>query len=172
MFGYVRPLKGELKVREFEEFKAEYCGLCRELRREFGFAASLTLNYDLTVFAMLLATEKIEYTYCRCVASPIRKKCVCVADFGIKSAAQISVLLAWYKLRDDVKDGGFLASFKARFASLFLRRAYKKAKEERPKEDELISKNLNELSDIEREGTDSIDCLLYTSKRLRFFLLS
>ena len=150
-------MKGELKVREFEEFKAEYCGLCRELRKNFGFAASLTLSYDFTVFAMLLASDKVEYAYCRCAASPFKRKCVCTADFGICSAAQIGVLLAWHKLRDDVKDGKFFSSLKARIESLLLRRAYKKAKKQRPEEDDYIAERLAELAEIEKESPDSID---------------
>ena len=41
MFGYVRPFKSELLVREYDQYKAAYCQLCRALREHYGRAASL-----------------------------------------------------------------------------------------------------------------------------------
>ena len=41
MFGYVRPYKSEMLVREFEQYKAVYCELCRVLGREYGLLARL-----------------------------------------------------------------------------------------------------------------------------------
>lgn len=36
MFGFIRPVKSELKVREVERFQIVYCGLCHEIRRRYG----------------------------------------------------------------------------------------------------------------------------------------
>lgn len=33
MFGYLLPLKAELKVREFDTYRAHYCGVCFALRK-------------------------------------------------------------------------------------------------------------------------------------------
>ncbi len=41
MFGYVRPLKPELLVREYSQYKAVYCQLCRVLGQEYGPLAGL-----------------------------------------------------------------------------------------------------------------------------------
>ena len=51
MFGYVRPYKDELRVREYEQYKAIYCGLCRALGKNYGVLSRLTLSYDCTLFA-------------------------------------------------------------------------------------------------------------------------
>ena len=48
MYGYVRPVKGELKIREYEYFRAAYCGLCEALKRRCGLLARFVVNYDLT----------------------------------------------------------------------------------------------------------------------------
>lgn len=48
MFGYVRPNRDELKVRELRDYEALYCGLCRALGRRHGFFARFFLNYDFT----------------------------------------------------------------------------------------------------------------------------
>ena len=41
MFGYVRPFKSELLVREYDQYKAAYCQLCRALREHYGWAGLL-----------------------------------------------------------------------------------------------------------------------------------
>ena len=53
MFGYVLPSRDRLDARERERFRAVYCGLCHTLRERYGFAASLLLNYDFTILAIL-----------------------------------------------------------------------------------------------------------------------
>jgi hypothetical protein len=42
MFGYIEPLKCELKVHEFETYKAYYCGLCKA---EYSWAASSVIMW-------------------------------------------------------------------------------------------------------------------------------
>lgn len=33
MFGYIRIYEPELKMKDFRRYKAYYCGLCQELKR-------------------------------------------------------------------------------------------------------------------------------------------
>lgn len=33
MFGYVTPCKMELKIKEYEKFRAYYCGLCKTIKK-------------------------------------------------------------------------------------------------------------------------------------------
>ena len=158
MFGYVRPLKGDLRVREFEEFRAVYCGLCHALRRRCGFRARFIVNYDFVFLAMLLSEkERAEFEFRRCVASPLRKKCLAVNDPAIDLAADYSVILTYWKLRDGVRDGGFFESMAARLLSLLLRRAYKKAVRRNPEFDAVTRLNLDGLGELEREGCPSLD---------------
>ena len=53
MFGYIKIAKPELKVKEYEMYKAVYCSLCRELGKSYGFLSRLTLSYDFTFLALL-----------------------------------------------------------------------------------------------------------------------
>ena len=46
MFGYIKPAKAELKVKEWEAYQGIYCGLCKQLARRYGWFARMTLNYD------------------------------------------------------------------------------------------------------------------------------
>lgn len=158
MFGYVRPLKGELKVREYERFKAVYCGLCHSLRRRCGFAARFVVNFDFTFLAMLLSeAENPCWTYRRCIASPFKKKCCHCSDPALDVAADYSVILAYWKLKDAVADEGCLKSLGSRLSLLLLRTAYRKAARNSPGFDELTRTKLSELSGLEREHCESID---------------
>lgn len=47
MFGYIKPFKAELKVKEWEAYQGIYCGLCKQLAQRYGLFARMTLNYDL-----------------------------------------------------------------------------------------------------------------------------
>ena len=39
MFGYIRPRRDTLLVRDYDRYRAAYCGLCRALGKRCGFAA-------------------------------------------------------------------------------------------------------------------------------------
>ena len=54
MFGYIVVHKPELKVREYETYRASYCGLCHSLKRRQGRLGQLTLSFDMTFLALLL----------------------------------------------------------------------------------------------------------------------
>ena len=71
MFGYVLPSRDRLDERERERFRAVYCGLCHTLRERYGFAASLLLNYDFTLLAILLSSgDEESCTVRRCAVHP------------------------------------------------------------------------------------------------------
>ena len=53
MFGYIKADKPEMKIKEFEIYKAVYCSLCKELGKSYGLLARLTLSYDFTFLALL-----------------------------------------------------------------------------------------------------------------------
>ena len=57
MFGYVRPLPDELKVRDLRVWREDYCGLCRCLGTRYGFAARFLLSYDITFLYGLLTLD-------------------------------------------------------------------------------------------------------------------
>ncbi len=159
MFGYIRPLKPELKVKDFEKFKACYCSLCHTLGKEYGFSARFILNFDFTFMTMLLwdADKPVSYTAKRCPMSPFRKKCMCCHSDSLSVSAGYSLILAWWKLKDSVKDDTFFKALLARLGMLFLRRAYKKAAKRYPEFDSVVRDQLEALSELENENCKSID---------------
>ncbi len=156
MYGYVRPAKDELKVKEFERFRSAYCGLCETLRRRCGLAARFVVNYDLTFLVMALSPP-CRTQERRCLAHPVSKRpCLC-GDALLDDAADYSVILAWWKLRDDLCDGTFPERVRARAAMLFLRRAYRAASVRNEAFDKNTQLRLAELRRLEEERSDSID---------------
>ena len=51
MFGYVKPDIRELKVKEYDAYRAIYCGICKSTGRSLGQAARLALTYDAVFLA-------------------------------------------------------------------------------------------------------------------------
>lgn len=131
MFGYVKPYRPELRLRELEEYKAVYCGLCRELGRAYGLTARFTLSYDFAFLAMMLTSldEDIcpSVEKCRCIAHPFRKQCRCTGNEAISLSARAAVILTYYKLLDDISDRGFFKKIAALFMMPFAKKARKKA---------------------------------------------
>ena len=102
MFGYVTPDKGEMKVREYECYRAVYCGLCMQLKADYGFVSRMLLNYDLVTVALLadgISGEKGSPCMKRCMANPLRRRCMHAGPQGLRLAAASLVLLSWYKLQ-------------------------------------------------------------------------
>lgn len=159
MFGYVRPVREELKVRQWEEYNAAYCGLCHTLGRRYGFFPRLFLHYDFTFLAMLLAApvERPVTEGRRCIACPHKKKCVLTADPGLDAAADASVILTYHQLRDKALDSGLWKGLAARLLAVLLRPAYGKAAGYRPDFDRAVLDNLARLHQLEREKCPTLD---------------
>lgn len=160
MFGYVRPLEGELKVWQLEAYKGVYCGLCHGLNRQCGFAARFVLSYDFVFLAMLLdeGQEPCAAVKRRCVAHPFAKrKCVECQGDAMKLAAEETVILTYYKLLDDFADEGLGKRLAARLAALALRPAYRRAAKKRGEFDRQVKQWLGELSQLERAASEKLD---------------
>ena len=53
MFGYVKPESAELLVKEYEFYKATYCGICRAMKKYIGISAPATITYDSVFLALM-----------------------------------------------------------------------------------------------------------------------
>ncbi|MEG1577185.1 MAG: DUF5685 family protein [Oscillospiraceae bacterium] len=159
MFGYVRPLRGELKVKDLEAYEAVYCGLCHTLGNRYGFAARMTLNYDFVFLTMLLAHGEGTFHACtkRCAAHPAHKKNVCAAGPAMEAAADESLILTYWKLRDNVADSGFWKGLPARVSAAILHGGYQKAAALRPEFNSAVVLHLKELQELEAANSPSLD---------------
>ena len=129
MFGYVRPFQPELKCKDYDLYRATYCGLCRCLRRRYGLVAPMFLNFDFTFLALLLWEPEEDFAPCRgrCYANPLRRLPMCPESRALEEAADESVILSWWKLQDSVQDEGLWKSLPSRALSVLLGPAYRKA---------------------------------------------
>lgn len=158
MFGYVTPLKGELKVKEYELFRAYYCGICNSIKRDFGNIPRMTLNYDMTFLAILLDglnKSKIDIIHKTCIAHPINKRNIVIDNKATSYAAAMNISLFYFKVLDDVKDDNDLRS---KFLSLALSPYKRKFSHSVKKINDIIESNLTILSNYEdKKNFSSID---------------
>ncbi len=171
MFGYVRPHKAELLMREFDEYKAVYCTLCKELQKNYGRRAKFVLSYDITFYTMLAldldrATPKVVRG--RCTSNPL-KKCnyTCLGEPSYKKGAALNVLMAYYKFVDTIEDENFFKSLTARFLKFLLSKPRKKAEKDFPLMAQAVKNFSDEQALVESAKDFSIDaCCEPTAKAL------
>lgn len=158
MFGYVLPPLEELPEEESQRFRRAYCGLCHTLGRRYGPAARFILNYDFTFLAILLSEGGPRtISSGRCFASPIKKRDFLEPDSAMELAADESVILAYWQLRDGVADHDWFHGLKYRSLSAVLEPAYRKAAQARPGFDARTREQLALLSELETERCSSMD---------------
>ena len=158
MFGYVRPPLGDLPKTETERFRKMYCGLCHTLKTRYGVAAQFILNYDFTYLAILLSDpEEPETLSGRCIRHPVHDCAFLQENEAMALAADESVILAYWQLRDGIADHNWFHGLKYRSLSVVLEPAYRKAANLRPAFDEAVRRQLNLLAELEQQNCDSID---------------
>ncbi|MGN1451922.1 MAG: DUF5685 family protein [Eubacteriales bacterium] len=159
MYGYIRPLKPELRIREFELYNAAYCGLCHTLGREYGLLARFAVNYDCTLPVLMSSPAEAALCKKRCPARFGRKKSCLCGGGGLDMTAAAAVILARHKLLDTVSDGGFFKRLSARVVLGISGRKFRRAASRWPEFAENAEKHLSELSRIESSGDSSPDIL-------------
>ena len=159
MFGYVIPVQSELKVREWEQFRGAYCGLCHSLRDAYGPLARFVLNYDFTFLAILLShgADEVLYERRRCAAKFFWRRRCCQGGEPFRQAAGYSLILTRWRLRDQVTDSGFFKGLPYRLTGLLLGRAFRKAAGDFPAFDAHCRIQLEILRDLEKTESGDLD---------------
>ena len=167
MLGYVRAYKPELKFREYDVYKGVYCTLCKTLLRRYSPLGQLFLSYDAAFLALVLSALSPECpaeSASRCCYNPAKKCLSCgrgdVQDF----CADISVLLFYYKILDDLHDRGFWRRVLAAIVFPIAWLMRRKARRIRPDADSIISLMMREQADREAEDA-SLDAAAEPSAR-------
>lgn len=156
MFGYVNIYKNELKIKDYNLFRAYYCGLCKSLGKMYNQAVRLGLSYDMTFLAII--ADSLDD------AEPVLKKEGCIKHIGshavcsnnkyIDYSADASIILSYHKLTDDINDDKSVRAYLARMAYV---RAVRKAGSKHPELSEVVKSRLSELSELEEGGCASVD---------------
>jgi hypothetical protein len=157
MFGYILPEKPELKMKEYELFRAYYCGVCKSIGKRHGQISRVTLNYDSTFLALLLSSlveERVDVKRERCIVHPLQKRAIVKNNLLIDYAADMNIILAYYKLEDDWKDERSKKSFAV---MQVLKPAFRKIRVNHKEKCGIIEARLEELSALEKQKCSSID---------------
>lgn len=157
MFGYVKIHKDELKIKEYNMFKAYYCGVCFAIKEKFGNFARTALSYDVTFLALLLSSlseEKPKICQKKCISNPFKKRPVIACDDVLEYAAAVNVILTYYKIKDDLKDG---FSPKASLFAPFTFPSSRKVKKLYKKVFASVGVKLSALTELEKARSGDVD---------------
>lgn len=155
LFGYITPLKAELKVKDFTKFRSYYCGLCFELKNSAGNIPRMALNYDMTFISILLDSLSIKENNIeikRCLPHPTDKKPLILNNDALRYTAAISLSLYYYKLNDNILDDNNL---KSKLLAKVFHPYQKKTNKYIRTINEIIKTNLNFLNELEKNKSFS-----------------
>ena len=156
MFGYVLPRRDRLSEEAQVRYHAAYCGLCRALKLEYGFAARFLVNYDMTFLIVLLTglyeltNESSEIT---CALHPTRKRQVWINE-ATDYAADMNLIVAYHNLIDDWKDEK--AYTKKAFAKM-LDKDYARVIEKYPRQVHAVEEFMRKTDEVEARGETNLD---------------
>lgn len=161
MFGYVTIYKPELKIKEYEAYKGVYCTLCKEMGKEYGALSRFLLSYDGAFYVMYklgLSKDNINVTNSRCTFNPCKKcmKITCDSDV-YKLASTITVVLAYFKLVDNLHDSSLLKKILLYFLLPYFSLLKNKAKKKYPEIFKTVEDGMKKQFEIERESNPSPD---------------
>ncbi len=159
MFGYVRADTLELKVKEYELYRATYCGICRAMRRCCSCTSCMALSYDSVFLALLrltLSEETATLKRRRCIVHPLKKRTMMEGCDSIDYTARVGGVLAYEHIMDNVHDSRGLRKLGANLARPFAAHWAKKACLPTDLRDQ-ITDALQSQSKLEAQKCDSPD---------------
>lgn len=161
MFGYIKPFKPEMKMREFDIYKGIYCSLCKHMGKKFGALSRLTLSYDCTFLALVLMAIQGScsgFKDSRCAVNPLKKCMVCNDQNDIfEFSGAVSIIMSYYKIMDDINDNMGISKLRAYALLPIISRPYRKAKKLHPEIDSIVNRYINSQSEIERTSENGVD---------------
>ncbi len=156
MFGYISINRDELKIKDYDRYRAYYCGVCRSLRNRLGNIGRLTLSFDMTFLAILLdglydLDSRREKRRC---APHMIKAHDSLEGEAASYAADMNILLAYDDLRDKWFDSGNAGAKAAAF--LLIRKRNRIAKLY-PEQAEAVKTYTEKLHELEKNGEKNIE---------------
>ena len=156
MFGYIQANVKELKIREYEQYRAYYCGLCHELKKRYGRRGQFLLSYDMTFLLMLLIAlyePEETRTKSRCIPHPLKRH-EQIRNEITSYAADMTILLSYRKAADDWQDE---RSVKGRLLRDLLERDNRKTAAGYPRQAGELGRCVKELLAAEKSGSRDPD---------------
>ncbi|MDO4333298.1 MAG: DUF5685 family protein [Eubacteriales bacterium] len=111
MFGYLRPYKDEMRLKDIRKYSTYYCALCNQIRKDYGFFWTAFLNYE-SVYTLLFLESFKEYPEksltLRCHLNPFMKKKLQINGDILAYSAFVNMALLDLKFEDNEYDGNKL----------------------------------------------------------------
>lgn len=158
MFGYIAINKAEMKFKDFDVYQSYYCGLCKNLKEQYGRSGQLTLSYDMTFLIVLLSglyEPSEECSRVSCIAHPLQKHNTRINEYT-SYAADMNLVLSYYKSKDDWDDE---RKKKGLIASKMLESKMHSIKEKYPEKTAFIAAKLKQIRLNEEAGVTDIDTM-------------
>lgn len=162
MFGYIRIAKPELKVKEYEMYKAVYCSLCKTLGKHYGILSRLTLSYDFTFLALLNISLKEGCTMVerkRCAFNPIKKCNYCKDTDNLKMPSAVAMIMLYYKISDNIADEKGLKKLGFLCLKPIFKGAYIKASKLYPEARNIVAEYIENQSELEKKDCNQLDAI-------------
>jgi len=160
VFGYVKACKPELKIKEYETYKAVYCSLCKKLGKSYGILSRFTLSYDFTFLALLNMSLKDGcdgFERKRCAFNPLKKCNYCKNLDAIDMPAAAAMIMLYYKILDNIADErGFKKAGYWCLKPIFSR-THKKAAKLYPQIETAVAEYIAKQNSLEKAMCASID---------------
>lgn len=176
MFGYVTAYKPELKIKDYEAYKGVYCTLCKEMGKEYGLLSRFLLSYDGAFYVLYkLGADNIETEAEKscCTFNPTKKCLKIKAKSDIyKNASTITVILAYFKLLDNINDSNFFKKLFLYILLPYFSMLKNKAKKKNPQIFNEIKQGLEKQFEIEKEDIACLDKLADSSAKMLGFIFS
>lgn len=159
MFGYVKPKKSELLVREYEFYRATYCGICRAMKTHTGSLSRITLSYDSVFLGLVrmlyIPDSAIGARRCRCIAHPLTRRVMLKENEALEYVARAFAYLTYYKMQDDVNDEKLPRRVMISLASPIIRSAKCRAGQE--KLCDMVRDKLDAITRLEKSNHNGVD---------------
>ena len=160
MLGYVKAFKPEMKMKDYELYKGVYCSLCRSLGRLYSPFAQLFLSYDFTLAAVLrlaVLQDGCVFRQKRCPYNPAKKCMICSRRENIDFCAHALIITVYYKLVDNLHDGGLFNKIAAAVLYPAVALMHKKAARLAPEAENIIALGMKKQAEIEKNPDACID---------------
>ncbi|MBQ9784815.1 MAG: hypothetical protein IJW29_04870 [Clostridia bacterium] len=152
MLGYVRAQMPELRMRDYDCYRALYCGLCHHMSKCTGQCSRFSLSYDFVFLALVrisLSGEELTLKKKRCIVHPFKRRLTAQNSEALRYCADASAILTYHKCRDDVTDEKGFKRLRGRLASLFFGGGYRRARKRHPDLDQTVRAHLSALRELE-----------------------
>lgn len=116
MQGYLKPDRIDLTIRQKNEYFYSYCGLCQQLKEDYGTLARFLVNRDALILQLLTEAQMKEPLIEQNIRCGVKLKSHLTRNHpkASKFAAAVAIMMAWGKLTDKLIDTKGIFDFPVR----------------------------------------------------------